>query len=237
MPANEKIIIALDMDSEMETQKMIEILVPYVSIFKINIKLITAVGTPCAVKCVHGLGGQVFLDGKFHDTPDTIEGAARAAAKLNVKMFNVHAQTGLGAMKRAVANKGNSMVLAVTFLSSLQEHDANIDFCRPIKDVVSHFALSAQEAGCDGIICAPRDLVFLADQNKLKNVLRVAVGNRPKWAPADDQKRFMTPFDAIKAGADYLVIGRPVTKPSPKIGTPVDAIKYIIEEVENALIK
>src|SRR3989344_5123014 len=235
MEAKDRIIVALDVDSLDKAKSLVKILAPHVGCFKVGLELLTAVGAPKVVEFVHSLGGQVFYDGKFNDIPNTVGGAARAVAGLNVKMFNVHASAGIEAMMAAVSNKGQSLVLAVTVLTSLEENNAHLIFGGPSKAKVLQLTRDAKIAGCDGIICSPQELELLGKQKELGSLLKVTPGVRPEWAAAGDQKRIMTPAEAIKAGADYLVIGRPITKPPAEIGTPADAAKKIAEEISAVL--
>lgn len=254
----ERIIVALDMDSLDEAKRFVGSIVRHVGLFKVGLQLTTAAGAPQVVEAIHALGGQVFYDGKFCDIPNTVGAAAKAVAGLGVKMFNVHASAGIEAMKAAVANKGDSLVLAVTVLTSLNAmdiydigypsqwpcvkgythyHSWDLDGGGYIHPLVGRMACCASRAGCDGVICSPKELQFLnrSFNEPLPHLLKVTPGVRPKWAAAGDQKRVMTPGEAIRAGADYLVIGRPITRPPAGIGTPVDAAKHIAEEIEEAL--
>ncbi len=252
--AKDRIIVALDVDSLDKAKSLVESLAPHVGCFKVGLELLTAVGAPQVVGFVHSLGGQVFYDGKFDDIPNTVGGAAKAVASLKVKMFNVHASVGVEAMMAAVANSvfvqedwppghdyggpsnvHRSLVLAVTVLTSLEENNAYLIFGAPTKAKVLQFARDAKIAGCDGIICSPQELELLGKQKELSGLLKITPGVRPEWAAAGDQKRIMTPAEAIKAGADYLVIGRPITKPPEEIGGPVEAAKKIAEEIAQVL--
>lgn len=235
-PAKEKIIVALDVDDLEKAKSLVESLAPHVGCFKIGLELITSVGAPGVVDFIHGFGGRVFYDGKFCDIPNTVGAAAKAAAALKVSIFNVHASCGIEAMMAAVANKGMSDVLAVTVLTSLEENNAHLIFGGPSKMKVLQFARDAKTAGCDGIICSPQELEFLGKQKELAGLLKVTPGVRPVWAAVGDQKRIMTPAEAIKAGATALVIGRPITKPPAEIGSPVDAAMKIAKEIEGALV-
>ncbi|MEK9130055.1 MAG: orotidine 5'-phosphate decarboxylase / HUMPS family protein [Patescibacteria group bacterium] len=162
-------------------------------------------------------------------------GAVKVVAGLNVKMFSVHASAGIEAMMVAVANKGQSLVFAVTVLTSLEENNAHLIFGCPRKVKVLQLARDAKVAGCDGIICSPQELEFLGKQKELASLLKVTPGVRPKWAVVDDQKYIMTPAEAIKAGATALVIGRPITKPPTEVGTPMDAVNNIVKEITSVL--
>lgn len=255
MEAKDKIIVAVDVDDLRKAKKLINDLAPYVGCFKIGLELISSVGGPQAVNFVHNLRGEVFYDGKFDDIPNTVGRAAKAISELGVKMFNLHASASVEAMMEAVKNRAEAprtikehdeevlnihvwrkpLVLAVTVLTALEENNAHLIFGAPIKAKVLQFARDAKIAGCDGIICSPQELEFLGKHSELNDLLRVVPGIRPKWSVKDDQKRITTPADAIKAGADYLVIGRPITDPSKEVGSPIDAVKSIIDEIESVL--
>lgn len=231
MEVKDRIIVALDVDSLDKVKLLVESLAPYVGCFKVGLELLTAVGASKVIEFIHSLDGQVFYDGKFDDIPNTVGGAAKAVAELNVKMFNVHASAGIEAMMAAVANKGQSLVLAVTVLTSLEENNAHLIFGAPSKAKVLQLARDAKLAGCDGIICSPQELELLSKQKELDSLLKVTPGVRPGWAATGDQKRIMTPAEAIKAGATALVIGRSITKPPAEVGTSVDAVKLVLEEI------
>lgn len=235
MEAKDKIIVALDVNSPDKARFLIETLRPHVGCFKIGLELMTSLGAPQAVQLVHSLGGKVFFDGKFNDIPNTVGGAAKAVADLNVRMFDVHASGGIESMKAAVANKGKSLVLAVTVLTSLDEDAAQLIFGSSGKTKVLQFAHDAKNAGCDGIVCSPKELELLGKEKDLADLLKVTPGVRPEWAPAGDQKRVMTPAEAIKAGATLLVIGRPITEPPADVGTPADAVRKIAQEIAAVL--
>lgn len=231
MNPREKIIVALDVDSLEKARPFVETLSPHVGCFKIGLELLTAVGALEAVRFIHERGGQVFLDGKFDDIPNTVAGAARAAAALGVKMFNVHASSGIEAMTAAVANKGRSLVLAVTVLTSHDDAACRRIFGASAKEKVLQMARDAREAGVDGIVCSPQELEMLGHEKDFATLMKVTPGIRPEWAVRGDQKRVMTPSQAIKAGATALVIGRPITAPTKEVGTPVAAVRRIADEI------
>lgn len=246
----DRIIFALDVSSIEEAQKLVKMLKPHVGMFKIGLEFIntmlaeiisaespgdTAVAAFRARRLFRMLDGNVFWDGKFHDIPNTMAGAASAVAKLGVKMFNVHASSGVAAMKEVIAHKGGSLVLAVTVLTSLSIEDAGDIYRASPLEAVYRFVVLAKEAGVDGIICSPQELLAPASPGVMEGLIKVVPGIRPLWAAAGDQKRIMTPADAIKAGADYLVIGRPISSPPAEIGTPIDAAKKIADEIAEAL--
>lgn len=235
MEAKDRIIVALDVSTTLAAQKLVGGLSCYVGFFKIGLEFISAVGGPVAVETVQQRNGQVFYDGKFNDIPNTVAGAAKAVAALGVKMFNVHASAGAAAIKAAVENRGQSLVLGVTVLTSLNEEECISIFGDTPGNKVVQFAKMLRDCRADGIICSPQELELLGKQKELAGLLKVTPGVRPEWAAAGDQKRIMTPGEAVKAGADYLVIGRPITKPPEGIGTPAEAAKKIAKEIEMAL--
>jgi orotidine-5'-phosphate decarboxylase len=233
----DKIIVALDVDTLGEADALVKVLAPHVGCFKVGLQLITSVGAPQVVAFLRERGGEIFLDGKFNDIPNTIGKASAAASKLGVAMFNIHASSGIEGMVAAVKNKGNSKVLAVTVLTSFEENNAHLVFGAPSKAKVIQFARDAMLAGVDGIICSPQELELLSKQKELSGLLKITPGVRPEWAAAGDQKRVMTPGDAIRAGATALVIGRPITNPPKEVGTPIEAVQRIAEEITLALQK
>lgn len=242
MEAKDRIIVALDVDSLDKAKPLVESLAPHVGCFKVGLELIASGEALKVIEFIHSLGGQVFYDGKFNDIPNTVSKASESIAKLGVGMFNVHASAGIEAMMAAVANNKNSfklgfgsLVLAVTVLTSLEENNVHLIFGGPSKAKVLQFARDAKIAGCDGIICSPQELEFLKKHKELGSLIKVTPGVRPEWAAIGDQKRVMTPAEAVKAGANFLVIGRPITNPPAEIGTPVDAAKKIAEEIAAVL--
>jgi orotidine-5'-phosphate decarboxylase len=176
---------------------------------------------PEAVQAVREAGGDVFLDLKLHDIPNTVSRAAEEAVKLGVRMFNLHASGGAEMMQetarrcRQLAEKLNRprpIILAVTLLTSLDEKNLKeMGWAGPIADRAARLAALAQEAGMDGVVASPREIVPIRQLCGPQFVI-VTPGIRPAFAPTagDDQKRVMTAKEAISAGADYIVIGRPV---------------------------
>lgn len=230
-----RIILPLDGIPVEKTAHLVQVLSSVVGVFKIGLEFITKLGGQMAVDLVKGNGGQVFLDGKFCDIPNTVGEAAKAAAMLGVEFFNVHANCGAPAIKAAADNKGKSKLLVVTVLTSLSPEECQFIFGASNEEKVLQFAQMAKEAGADGLICSPKEVVLLREEADLANMLLVTPGVRPDWAAANDQKRIMTPREAIKAGSNYLVIGRPITKPpESKFSSPYEAANAIADEIEAA---
>ena len=187
---------------------------PHAGGLKIGLEFLTACG-PDGVRAVAELGLPVFADTKFHDIPNTVAGAAREIAKLGVTMFNVHALGGeamLRAAKDAAASVDpKAMVIAVTVLTSLEDLDLDAVGQRgPAADQVVRLAALAQRCGLDGAVCSAREVVRLRKELG-DGFLLVVPGIRPEGAELGDQRRVMTPSQARQAGADILVIGRPIT--------------------------
>ena len=244
MEAKDKIIVALDVDTPKKALDLVKQLKGRVGCFKIGLQFITAMlrsvifpitGNEVALiqMLFSELDGNIMWDGKFDDIPNTMAGASQEVVKIGVKMFNLHASAGLEAIAEAVANKGNALVLGVTVLTSIDENECVSIFGDFPSYKVIQFAKMLIDGKADGIICSPKELSVLSEENI--KLLKVTPGIRPKWAQKGDQKRVMTPSEAIKAGADYLVIGRPIRKPPEEIGSPVDAAKKIAEEIQQAL--
>ncbi len=229
----DRLIVALDVDSLDKAMPLVEQLAPHVGCFKVGLELLTSAGAPQVVKRLHDAGGSIFYDGKFDDIPATIAGASRAAAALGVKMFNVHASCGKESLAAAAKVKGKSILLAVTVLTSLDETACRHSFGMSPLEKVLAFARDAADSGCDGVVCSPKELEALSKDSATAKLLKVTPGVRPDWATAGDQKRTLTPGEAIRKGASYLVVGRPILQPPS--GTPADAAKRVVEEIGKAL--
>lgn len=235
MDAKDRIIVALDNMSKEQALALMATLAQFVGMFKVGLEMITKGAHVDLIREGRVMGAGMFLDGKFKDIPNTMAQAAKAASELGVKFFNVHASAGPAGMKAAVENRGSAGVLAVTVLTSMDEeacYNVYGDFVSP---KVLKFAQRAHEAGVSGLICSPKDLENLRGGAGLQGMLKVTPGIRPVWAAVGDQKRITTPADAIRAGADFLVIGRPITDPPENIGAPIEAAKLIAAEMEQAL--
>ncbi len=231
------VIFPLDGVDPIGAAKLIEELKNYVGYFKIGLGLSSEMGTPQAVQMVHSRGGKAFVDLKINDISNTVADAVRALSAQSVAMVNIHASAEIDAMLEVAKYKGNSLAYAVTVITSLDEEEAFLSFGMPVKAKVLQFARFAALARMDGIICSAEELAMLASHHELDKLLRIVPGIRPKWAPPNDQSRYMTPTEAIKAGGPdiKMVIGRPISKPPKEIGSRVDAAKLILEEIASAL--
>jgi orotidine-5'-phosphate decarboxylase len=199
---------------------------------KVGKELFTSAG-PALVEALQKRGFQVFLDLKFHDIPATVAGACRAAASLGVWMLNVHASGGRAMLEAARAAVDQSpgpkpLLIAVTVLTSLASQDLREIGCNadPAAQVMRLASLAA-EAGLDGVVCSAQEAGAL--RQKWPDLLRITPGIRPAGASLDDQRRVLTPTAALAEGADYLVVGRPVTA-APD---PATALAGLIAEIES----
>ncbi|MDD2851496.1 MAG: orotidine-5'-phosphate decarboxylase [Desulfuromonadaceae bacterium] len=215
--ARKKIIFALDVHGLDDIDRWVEALAGKVGMFKVGKELFTSCG-PAAVKAVQRFGGQVFLDLKYHDIPNTVAHAMLEAARLGVQVANLHALGGAEMMENTVAllhkEFGNDRpkLLAVTILtSSTEETLRGVGIEHPVQDMVVRLAKLAQNSGMDGVVASPLEISLIRAACG-PDFLIVTPGVRPGFAALDDQKRIMTPAEAVKNGADYLVIGRPIAK-------------------------
>jgi orotidine-5'-phosphate decarboxylase len=233
--AKDRIIVALDVQSLDEAKEVVRELAGQVGAFKVGLELITAEGSRAVVEAIHETGNRVFYDAKFNDIPNTVAGAAKAAANLGVWMFDVHASCGPQAIAAAVANKGSSHVVVVTVLTSLNDDLSQEIFGDSAGTKVLEFARMSALAGAEGLVCSPRELPLLQEDFVLRSLRTIVPGVRPAWASADDQSRVMTPGEAIRAGATAVVIGRPILRPPATIGGRREALARIVDEIDAAL--
>ncbi len=214
MKPSDRIFVALDTTDLDHALSLASALQGLVGGVKLGKEFFTALG-PQGVNAVSALGMPVFLDLKFHDIPATVAGAVKAALPLSPFMLNVHASGGM-AMMRAAADAAASvpsrpLVLAVTVLTSLGDEDlAATGVTGDAAAQVMRLAELAKLCGLDGVVCSAREAESL--RAKMGNDFKLVVpGIRPDWAATDDQKRITTPSQAVKLGADYLIVGRPIT--------------------------
>jgi orotidine-5'-phosphate decarboxylase len=232
MNNRDKLIVALDVE-EAKAIALIEELSPVVNVFKIGIAPFTGFGETL-LKKLEKKKKKVFLDLKVHDIPNTVKNAAREAAKKNVLMMNFHCIGGKTMMAAAVegareVEKGQRpLLLGVTVLTSMGEDDLKeIGLSGNPADNVVKFAKDAKEAGLDGVVASAKETRLIKEACG-EDFVVVTPGIRPAWAQANDQKRAVTPREAINNGSDYIVIGRPIIQADD----PKEAVEKIIEEME-----
>jgi orotidine-5'-phosphate decarboxylase len=230
LAAKDKLIIALDVDTPTKALELVKQLHSVAGMFKVGSQLFTSAG-PQIVRNIIALGAKVFLDLKFHDIPHQVAGAARAATELGVSMFTVHASGGSEMMHRAVDAAGDSKVLAITVLTSIDENIlSQIGVASSPRDSVLRLMNLAKAAGVDGVVASPREIETIRDAVPNPDFLIVTPGIRPSDSESEDQKRVATPAAAIAAGASYLVVGRPITGAS----NPFEAAGEIIAQMQRA---
>jgi len=230
MRPEDRLIVALDVSSAAEAQKIVQALGPAVSTYKVGNQLFTTEG-PSMVRELVGSGKKVFLDLKFHDIPNTVAGGVRSAAALGVSMLTVHAAGG-SAMLRAAIDAARQapkppIILAVTVLTSLS--DADLQQTGVAGRTLDHalvLATLARNCGCDGVVASPHEALVIR-QNLGAGLAIVTPGIRPAGSGKGDQSRVNTPTEAIAAGADYLVVGRPITEAAD----PRRAAEEIMKEI------
>jgi orotidine-5'-phosphate decarboxylase len=223
-----KIIVALDVPSKTEALKLVKDLSGQTSFFKVGLQLYTAEG-PAFVRELIENGAKIFLDLKLHDIPNTVARAIEAANSLGVKMLTIHLSGG-SAMVRAAAtaSRQEMMLLGVTLLTSLSQHSlGEIGINDKIDNQVARLARLGVAAGINGLVASPLETRKLRELFP-HNISIVTPGVRPEWSDIGDQQRTTTPRQAIDAGADYLVIGRPITAAK----NPHEALAKIIDELD-----
>jgi orotidine-5'-phosphate decarboxylase len=227
LSARERLIVALDFPTGAEALRMVEELVDEIDMFKIGLQLYSAAGPKIAL-AVSETGAKIFLDLKFYDIPNTVAGAVAAAATLGVQMLTVHLSGGRAMLEAAVASKTPTLsLLGVTVLTSADEttlRETGVN--ARVGEQVQRLADLGAVIGIDGVIASPHEIKTLRERfgEKLKIVVP---GVRPSWAAPGDQKRFATPREAVLDGADYLVIGRPITTHA----SPREAVQRILDEI------
>ncbi|AFZ51116.1 orotidine-5'-phosphate decarboxylase [Dactylococcopsis salina] len=230
MLPQERIIVPLDvpdLESAIELTKTL----PDVTFWKVGLELFVSAGTSI-LDYLKEQEKRIFLDLKFHDIPNTIEGACRSAMKYNVDLLTVHATAGKEALKAAVKAKKESnsstKLVAITLLTSINTRELALDLKIPLElpEYTLQMAILAQDSGLDGVVCSPQEVGEIRRVCG-ENFWLVCPGVRPTFSQKGDQKRVMTPKEALQSGADYLVIGRPITQSE----TPEIAWQQICQEI------
>ena len=211
---NNKIIVPLDVSTLEDAIALVKKL-PEVNFWKVGLELFVSTGSDI-LQYLKDQNKNIFLDLKFHDIPNTVAGACRAACKYQVDLLTLHATGSKPALEAAVAAIKDAekppKLLAITVLTSIDSRTLAFDLKVPLElpEYAMKKAILAQEAGINGAVCSPQEVSKLREVCG-KDFLLVCPGIRPTWSVTGDQKRVTTPSQAIKAGADYLVIGRPIT--------------------------
>lgn len=231
-----KIILALDVHEADYALELVERFKDHIDMFKVGLELFTSAG-PSIVEEIHKRGAKVFLDLKFHDIPHTVAAAALSATRLGVYMFNIHASNGIETMRacrEAVSklclkeNLERPKILAVTVLTSLSTDVLKGELCihHSARTHVKHLATLTRSAGLDGVVASGQEARMI--RNKCgDNFMIITPGIRPSWSTEDDQKRTVTPAQAIREGADFIVVGRSITQQD----NPEKALELIHREL------
>ena len=234
----ERLIVALDVSDLERVKTVVGLLAGEVGMFKVGKQLFTHAG-PSAVKLIQDLGGEVFLDLKFHDIPTTVAKAATEASRLGVKMFDVHASGSLEMMRQTVKavqrvcrqdGLRKPIMLAVTVLTSLDKSDLEkVGVNGELGDHVVRLALLTQESGMDGVVASPHEVTGIRSACGRRFII-VSPGIRSQGAKRNDQRRVMTSAEAIRAGVDYIVVGRPIMEAKD----PLRAAREMVSEMEGS---
>jgi orotidine-5'-phosphate decarboxylase len=223
----DRLIVALDFPTQAKALALVSVLSGSVSIYKIGLQLYTAAG-PEIVRAVAAAGAKIFLDLKLHDIPSTVAKAVAAAGDLGVQMLTVHLSGGRAMLEAAVETKPPGLsLLGVTVLTSATDDTlSETGINSGIEEQVIRLADLGKASGIDGLITSPHEVRVLRE--RLGHQIKlITPGVRPSWAAADDQKRFTTPREALESGADYLVVGRPITAdPNPRA-----AVERLLDEI------
>jgi orotidine-5'-phosphate decarboxylase len=240
---SDRIVLALDVDRIEQALLYVLEIGDAVGLFKIGLQTLTNAGPAVFAQIAkkHS-SAKFFYDAKFHDTPTSVEAASHNSAQVaGIEFFSVHASAGKEAMKRATAACEGAKPIAITVLTSLSDEDCLETYGADRRTVVRRFATWAAECDFAGIVCSPLELELLRDHPlrtpKGRRLLKMVPGIRPEWARTNDQKATATPYQAIRDGADYLIIGRPITNPPAAIGSPLAAVHSIALEIERGLIE
>lgn len=231
------LIVALDTSSFEEALKLVDTLEDKVDFYKVGLELFSATGIE-VVKELKKRNKKIFFDGKFHDIPNTVNGAVRNIAKLGVEILNVHTLGGKKMMSEAKkeVSKINpeTKLIGVTILTSTSEEEMKNDLKinENIEEHILFRAKLAKESGLDGVVASPKEAKLIRE-NLGEDFLIITPGVRPSWASKDDQSRITTPKDAVLNGVSHIVIGRPITKAD----NPKEAATKVLNEIEEVFVK
>lgn len=239
--AKERIVLALDVDDLNEAEKIVIELKDYVGFFKIGLQLFTSYGFN-AIKMIRDNGGKVYCDLKFHDIPNTVSHACSNLIRHNINFFNLHLQGGSKMVSQVVKTAKETSkaleidpptILGVSLLSSFGQRTLTEELCveKNIADYIMQLTKIAKDNGLDGIVAGASEAKKIR-QEFGDDFIILCPATRPTWAAVNDQVRVDTPTEAIKAGVDFLVIGRPITDAVDKVA----ATKLIIDEINSALV-
>ncbi|HWP43284.1 MAG TPA: orotidine-5'-phosphate decarboxylase [Blastocatellia bacterium] len=235
----DRLVVALDVPDRDSALRLIESLSGLVGMYKVGLQLYTAEG-PQIVREIVASGERVFLDLKFHDIPNTVTAAARAAARLGVSILDVHSLGGFEMMHAATLGFSETdiiwitrpAVLAVTILTSMEQRSLDeVGISTSLEDEVVRLAKLAYDSGLDGVVASPHEISLIRERVAAEPFIILTPGIRPSWSETGDQKRVATPAEAIRDGADFIVIGRAITNHKD----PRSAAERVLEEIDRSL--
>jgi len=241
----DRIFVSLDVDTLEEAEKLMDQLAGLVTNVKLGLQLATREGWEAVIESAHHHGFGVFCDTKFKDIPNTVEHAAASLTSHGPDYFTVMADNSLEALQAVRRGVDEAplkrdtflkpAVIGVTVLTSISPEECVALYGGDVATKVLQFGTNAVDAGLDALVCSPEEIELFRKDPKFDNTLIITPGVRPTWASSNDQHRVATPAEAIKRGADMLVIGRPITQPPAEVGSTAEAVKRIIAEIEEAL--
>jgi orotidine-5'-phosphate decarboxylase len=236
-PGKDYIIFPLDVSTYDEAMKYVTLLKDSVGLFKVGLELFASQGPAILIGIREITNAKVFLDLKLHDIPETMRRAFLAATQYGPEFISVHCDQGDGFLKDVADNNpGHTKILAITLLTSLTGRDLSRlgfmgEYVKDLSRLVLLRARIAKEAGCHGIVCSGHEVALI--KKELGEIIALTPGIRPDWSVVsrDDQQRIVTPASAVKNGADYIVVGRPIRDAAD----PREAAKRVAEEIESVL--
>lgn len=240
LPAKSRIILAVDVDSVAKARALLDQVASTIGYVKFGLEFANANGWGVAHEIAADYGLQVMADAKTKDIPNTVFGAVKSLTRHNPYFMTVMADNNLAALEQAVAGAkagaeiykvAEPKILGVTVLTSLSDDECEAIYGQSSETKVREFADRAKAAGFYGIVSSPKEAPIIKE---IGGLVSICPGIRPLWAVSADQARPTTPADALKSGVDHMVIGRPITDPPTEIGSPDQAVKLIIKEIEEA---
>jgi orotidine-5'-phosphate decarboxylase len=238
MQAKDRIFVAIDVDTLDEAKRLMDQCLGLVNNVKVGLQVATASSWREIIEAAHERGFKVFCDAKFKDIPNTVEKAAQVLSRYQPDYFTVMADNSLDALKVVRAGvdhaEARPKVVGVTVLTSIDTDESQAIYGGAPLAKALQFGANAVDAGFDALVCSPEEAGAFRTHEKFKDTLLITPGVRPAWAASNDQARSASPAQAIKNGADMLVIGRPITQPPSEVGSVKEAITRIIAEIEEA---
>lgn len=235
---------AVDVDTLDAAKRLMDTFVGLVSHVKLGLQLATRESWSTAIEAAHERELKIFCDAKFKDIPNTVEHASYSLTAYQPEFFTIMADNSLAALEGArrgvdqaatdFSLRVKPMIVGVTVLTSVNDEESRIIYGDKPEVKTRVFGQRAMECGLDALVCSPEEIGLFRAEESFDKMTIITPGVRPTWSAANDQNRITTPAEAVKRGADMLVIGRPITNPPLNIGSPKEAIKRIIDEIEEA---